>query len=335
MIIIIEVICLVILFFLSCFFSGSESALLSLGRIRTRILIEKEYKKRNALLFWQKNPSKIITTILIGNNTVVICASALASAIAIQIAEKYGINRGILISISAILVTLINLIIGEITPKIIGMKNAEKISLIVVTPLYILHKSISTFVGLFEQIASKLTHIIPSKKSSIFTKDELKTIIQISKEENIITDAQQKMMYRIFEFTEKIVSEVMVPREHIVAININTSIEEIVDIMIEEGFSRFPVYKDNLDNIVGVIYSKDLLNVWKDKELLIIHDIIRPPLFINYKWKIHEVLKEFQKGRTHLAIVTNDDNKVVGVITIEDLLEEIVGEIYDEYDVRI
>lgn len=334
---IVEIAILVVLYCLSACFSGGEAALITLGKLKTRKLIEKYPRKEKAFSVWLEHPNKIITTILIGNNTVNIFASALASLIAVRVAEIVHIGRGLTVSLTAVIVTITIIMFGEVTPKIFAIRNPEKISLLVIGPFVLLNKSISTFVGIFDRFARIIIKFFggnPEKKNPTITEEEIKIAVQLGKDEGVLTDSEKKMIHSIFEFGDTVVKEVMVPRIDMICISINDSLDRILAVTVEEGFTRLPVYKDNLDNIIGILYVKDLLNLLRDKELIIIQDIIRQPYFVPENKKVTELLKEFKKGKLHMAIIVDEYGGTSGLVTLENLIEEIVGEIRDEYDLE-
>lgn len=317
--------------------SATETSLIALNRVKIKFLIEKYPSKSKSLSLWLNDPNRILTTIIIVVNISIIGASTVAALISAKIAEIYNLNKWIIGSISGILVTIIMIMIGEIVPKIFAIRNAERIALLIVNPLSIIDDAIFPFAKFITNIANniiKFSGADPVKKIPLVTLEEIKSLVHIGAEEGVIHKEEKEMMHSIFDFGDTVVKEVMVKREDMVCININYSINRILEIVVEEGFSRLPVYKENLDNIVGILYAKDLLSVWKNRKLVIIQDIIREPYFVNENKKVNEILKEFQNGKIHLTIVLDTYGKVVGLVTLEDILEEIVGEIKDEYDIE-
>ena len=338
----------ILIFLIQCFFllgffvldillSATETSLISLSRARIKSLIEKYPSKAKSFSLWLNDPNRMLTTMIVGVNIAIIGTSTIAALLSAKIAKIYNLNEWIIGLISGILVTIAMILIGEIVPKVFAIRNAEKISLLVINPLDRLDNAIFPFAKFLTYIANNIIKFFggnPVKNIPLVTAEEIKTMIHIGAEEGIIHKEEKEMMHSIFDFGHTVVKEVMVKQQDMVCININDSINKMLDIIVSEGFSRLPVYKDNIDNIVGVIYAKDLLNIWKNKKLIIIQDIIRDPYFVNENKKVNEILKEFQKGKIHIAIVQDDNKKTMGLVTLEDLLEEIVGEIKDEYDIE-
>ena len=318
-------ICLIILLFLSAFFSASEIALISLSRVRIRQEIEKG--KKNAIIVQNllKHPQKLIGAILIGNNIVNVLASIIAAAVAIRIFGDAGIG------IATFVMILVILIFCENTPKVFAVRN-EKFT-------FRIARHIRVIVFLLSPIATALTAVSniiikvfggkPPEKKAI-TEEEIKTMLKIGEEEGTIEKDERKMIYEVFDFDETKTKEVMVSRKNIVCIPEDKTIGDVINIVKETGFSRIPVYRNNIDNIVGMIHIKDTLELDKDVP---ISNILRPILRIKTTNNVDDVLREMQRKRTHIAVVTDENNKTVGLISMEDLIEEIVGEIADEHEI--
>lgn len=335
-----------IIFIIQCFFllgffvldillSATETSLISLNRTRIKSLIEKYPSKARYFSLWLNDPNRILTTMIVGVNIAIIGTSTIAALLSTKIAKIYNLNEWVMGSISGILVTVAMILIGEIVPKIFAIRNAEKIALLVINPLAKLDNAIFPFAKFLTYIANNIIKFFggnPVQKIPLITSEEIKTLIHIGAEEGIIHKDEKDMLHSVFDFKDTVVKEVMVPRKDMVCMDINSNINKILDIVVAEGFTRLPVYKVDLDNIVGSIHTKDLLSIWKYKKLVLIQDIIRAPYFVNENKKVNEILKEFQKGRIHMAIVLDTYGKTAGLVTLEDLLEEIVGEIKDEYD---
>ncbi len=321
-------IALIVLLILSAFFSASETALIALGKIRVRHLVAKGIKHAANIQRLVTKLDKLIATILIGNNFVNIAISAIVTAMFVYF---FGTQWGIVISTFS--VTLIVLIFGEITPKILAIRYSERIA-IFVAPL------MEVFVSVFDPLVHSFTHISnliirlcggqPPKRSPLITEEELRLMIEVGKEEGVLTDEERKMLHRIFEFGDIKVGDVMVPKAKMVAIDIKSEAEKLLDLLVEEGHSRIPVYRGCIDNIIGVIYAHDLLHLWKNKELFVLSDLVHAPYQVPSEIKVNDLLQEFQKRRIQIAIVVDKDKKTLGLVTLEDLIEEIVGEIEQE-----
>jgi putative hemolysin len=322
-----------LLFFLllmSGFFSASETALMSLSKIRLRHMLEEEVKGADRVSDLLKNPSRMLGAILVGNNIVNIAASALATSIAITV---FGPVRGI--GISTGVMTLLVLIFGEITPKSIATERSEQISLFVAKPITALMVLLTPVLSIIMFLTSLLVKMLgghPNRNQPFITEEELKTMVTVSHEEGVLEGEEKKMIYNVFEFGDSQAGEVMTPRTDMVMVEKNTPFEEIVDIFKSERFSRIPVYEETPDNIIGMLNVKDLI-FYDPKEVTFrMEDFIREPYF-TYEFKMTtELFSEMRAKHVTIAIVLDEYGGTAGMVTLEDLVEEIVGDIQDEYD---
>ncbi len=321
-----ELVGLLILLLVSAFFSGAETAFLSCRRVRLRRLKEEGSKKAEIILKMMKEPEKVVASVAMGNNLVNVAASSIATSIAIDIFGDEGV--GIAIGVMTFLI----LIVGEITPKGIAVNNAERLSLAFARPLYVLTKTLSPLATASSAISRVLIRLSGGKmtKNPMVTEEEIKTYLTMAEEEGGLEEEEKERIYRVFDFSETIVREVMIPRTDMACLEVNSSLEEARELALKTGFSRLPVYEETVDHIVGILYAKDLL---KHHTTLNLNEILRKPYFIPETKKVNELLKEMQQKKVHLAIVVDEYGGTAGIATIEDLLEEIVGEIFDEYDV--
>jgi putative hemolysin len=177
----------------------------------------------------------------------------------------------------------------------------------------------------------KVLRIEHPKRSPLITEEELRLMIEVGKEEGVLTDEERKMLHRIFEFGDIKIKDVMIPREKIVAVDINSASEEVLDMFAEEGHARLPVYRGTIDDIVGIIYARDLLYILRDKTLFVLHDLVHEPYYVSANLRVNELLRRFQIEKIQIAIVVDENRKTLGIVTLEDLIEEIVGEIEEEY----
>lgn len=328
---------LAVLLFLSGFFSASETALTALGKIKIRTLLEREGEKAKGIILWARDPNRFLATILVGNNIVNIGASILAAFLAMRIFGD-GLTAGIAWGVTGIM-TLIILIFGELTPKTFARDNAEKIALKTIGSLRILSFVLSPFIRVFLFISRVIIRIFGGKVrevSPFMTAEEIKTLIGIGEEEGVLEEEEKEMIESIFEFGDTKVLEVMIPRTEMVCIGVNTKLEDILLLIAKAGHSRIPVYEGRIDNIVGLLYIKDLLKFWGEHQgkELILKDFMRQPYFVPETKMVNELLRDFQRNRIHMAIVVDEYGGTAGLVTMEDLIEEIVGEIEDEYDTR-
>jgi len=314
---------------LSGFFSGSETALTSLGELKVRHLIEED-KKFKRLKLWVEHPNKVLNTILIGNNIVNILGSVLATDFS---AKFFGDSR--IAAVTGVM-TLLVLFFGEITPKTFAKHNAELLAPYVIRilrfPYFIFYPFSFGINKLVKGIIILSGGKLDRNKSKI-TEDELEFYITESEKEGILENGKSRMLQNIFDISEIYVKEVMVPRTDMVAIDIADPIDSYMEKILASEFSRIPVYEETIDKIIGILYVKDLLRfVNKDKEEFDLRKVIRKPYFIPETKKIDSMMGEFQKTRNHMAIIIDEYGGVDGIVTLEDILEEIVGEIWDEYD---
>jgi len=319
---------LFILAFISFFFSASETAIIGLSKIRLRHMIAQGVRRAQSIQRLVTKLDKFIAAILIGNDFVNISISAILTAIFVYLlGYRWGVFTSTLIS------TFFVLIICEITPKILATKHTEKIALLTAPVMELFIKIFRPVIFIFTFISNlilKILGIETSKRSPLITEEELRLMIEIGKEEGVLTDEERKMLHRIFEFGDTKIGEVMIPKEKIIAVNINSNAQELIDKVIEEGYARLPVYKESIDNIVGIIYSQNLLYLRKEEGLFVVHDLIFPVHYTSPSTKVSELLRKFQADRIQIAIVTDEQNRTLGLVTLEDLLEEIVGEIEEE-----
>jgi len=323
--------------FLMIFFAGSETALTSLHRIRIKRLVAEESRVAQGFSLWLQDPNWLLTTILIGNAVAVIFASILATSVAIDFSFLYGWSQKLVVGYATAIVTVLVLAFGEVTPKTYARENAEKISILCIWPLIWVAKSFSPVIRMIVFPANFLIRVIGGKglrDIPLFTAREIGTLIEVGAKEGALEDEEKKMIQSSLEFGDTIVREVMVPRIDMQCVDIEDEREEIFKKITKIAHSRIPVYKGNVDNIIGIIYAKDLLIARRNRELIIIEDLMRQVYFVPETKKISELLEEFRKGKMHLAIAVDEYGVTTGLVTIEDLVEEITGEILDEYDVE-
>ncbi len=320
---------LIILLLLSGFFSGSETAFMAVNRVKIKDMANEGDLKAQNVEELLKNETRLLTTILIGNNLVNIASSAIATAIAI---ELFG-NKGV--GIATGVVTFLILVFGEITPKSLGNKKAIKFSRFVSSYLLLLEKLLSPVIKVFTVLIERFIGESNLIKSAFLSEEEIRRFVNVSEEEGVIKEIESEMIHSIFDFDDTLVREIMVPRIDIVCISKEATIEEIVEVAVENGHSRIPVYENNIDDIGGLIYVKDLLNlILKDDKEYTLEDFIKPIYFIPETKPINQLLAEMKRRKEHMAIVLDEYGGTSGLITIEDLLEEIVGDIQDEYDLE-
>ncbi|MCD6232540.1 HlyC/CorC family transporter [Candidatus Aerophobetes bacterium] len=320
---------------LSAFFSGAEIALSSLDKITLKKLVKENKKEGQWVQALLRKPSSWLITVLIGNNLVNIAAASLATLFAAKIV---GGTPGKIVGIVTGIMTFIILIFGEIIPKRYCQQHALPISLKIAKPIYFLSVFFSPLVKVLTLLTQGILKVSGSKevkKNHLITEKEIHTLIDIGAEEGILEKKEEEMAHSALEFDETQAKEIMVPRTKVVCIEEEENLYTLLELIKKVGYSRIPVYRKTIDNIVGIAYAKDLLNFFSkiDKSLKV-KQIMHPPIFVPYTTHLSELFRKLQKEKTHLAIIVDEYGGVAGIITIEDLLEEIVGEIEDEYDLK-
>ena len=324
---------LVLLFATGAFFSGIETALISLNRSKTKLLIRDNPKKEKHISIWLDHPNDVLSTLLIGINAVAVASATLSATMADEISMHFGLNKALLTALSGIIVTFVIIVFGEIVPKIYAIHNAEKTIKHTIVPLYYFHKLIHPFTRFFTKIGVRVIKLFGGKADEdtpMITREEIKSMVKLGDEEGILKSDESAMLKNVFKFNEKVVKEAMIPIASTFCVNINENVNQILRATAEEGHTRMPVYKDDKLNIVGIIHGKDLINLWLNKKLFVLQDLMRAPYFVNENKKIADLLTQFKNGKIHMAIVKNNEGTVTGMITLEDVLEEIVGDINNE-----
>jgi putative hemolysin len=320
---------LIILLGLSSFFSASETALMALSRLRVRHMLEQKIKGAGLVYVLLQNPNKLLSAILVGNNAINIGASAIATSLAL----KFFPDKGVLIS--TVTMTLLVLIFGEITPKSIAARNSEKVSLKIAKPISFIVNLLGPVVTILTRVTNIFIKLLGGKidkEKPFITEEELKTIVDVSHEEGVLEVEEKQMIQNVFEFGDLLIKDVMIQRTDIVAIEADLSYNKTIEIIKLEQFSRYPVYKSKIDDIVGILNVKDIVFVENIKEDFNITEYMRKPYFTFEFNRLTELFKEMKKTRNHMAIVLDEYGGTAGIVTIEDLIEEIVGDIKDEYD---
>jgi len=324
---IIQGIILVVLLGLSAFFSSAETSLTTINPIKVRALIEKGNKRALKLQKVTEQHGKMLSTILIGNNIVNISASSLATTMAISLWGNYavGIATGIL--------TLLVLLFGEILPKNMAMIKTEALALFYAPIIYALMWILTPVIFIVDHIAGffmKLLHIDPDKKN-LMTETELRTYVDVSHEDGVIESEEKEIINNLFDFSDSVAKDIMIPRIDMVTIEENAGYDELMAVFRECMYTRIPVYKEDRDNIIGLVNIKDFILV-NDIETFRVADIIRDAYYTYEFKKTADLLMEMKETTNNVAFVLSEYGACVGMITLEDLLEEIVGEIRDEYD---
>lgn len=318
---------IVVLLLLSAFFSSAETSITTVNKIRIMTLAEEGNRRAQKLLKVTANPGKMLGAILIGNNIVNLSASSLMTTVAMHMFGSVGI------SVCTGLLTLAILIFGEISPKTLASNYPERLALAYADVVYILMIVMTPLVFLtntFSHLVLKLLHADGGKQKNVITESELRTYVDVSHKGGEIEQEEKEMINNVFDLGDMQAKDIMVPRVDMISIDINASLQDILNIYREEKFTRYPVYQDSADNVIGVLNVKDLLLC--NPQEFCLKDQIREPYF-TYEFKsTAELLDEMRKDSINFTIVLDEYGATVGLITLEDLLEEIVGEIRDEYD---
>lgn len=323
---VIQLIILAILIFLSAFFSSAETALSTVNRVRMRALEDEGNKKAAKVNKILDRYSKMISAILIGNNIVNLSASSLATTLAMRISFPVGIATGIL--------TIVVLLGGEIVPKTWAILYSEKLSLLYSGIIYGLMNLLTPVIFIVDKIANfilRMMRVDPNKKANPMTETELKTYVDVSHEDGVIESEEREIIYNVFDFSDALAKDIMIPRINMVTVDVEDSYDEVMNVFRESMYTRLPVYQDDKDNIIGLINIKDFI-LAENRSAFNIKDILREAHYTYEFKKIADLMYEMREKTLNVAFVLNEYGATVGMITLEDLLEEIVGEIRDEYD---
>lgn len=323
---VIQLVFLFIMILLSAFFSSAETALSTVNRVRMRSLEEEGNKRAARVNKILENYSKMLSSILIGNNIVNLSASALATTLAMRVNLAVGIATGIL--------TFVILLFGEITPKTWAMVYSEKIALAYSGIIYRLMQLLTPVIFAVDKLAGgilRLLRIDPKKRMNTMTESELRTYVDVSHEDGVIESEEREMIYNVFDFSDALAKDIMIPRINMVTVSLDASYDKVMSVFREHMYTRLPVYQDDKDNIIGLINIKDFI-LTEDRESFQVQNILRDAHYTYEYKKVADLLYEMRETTKSVTFVLSEYGATVGMITLEDLLEEIVGEIRDEYD---
>ena len=322
-----QLVVLGVLLVLSAFFSGSETALMSIDRLRVKYLARKGRAGAARLEALLDRPDRLLSAILVGNNCVNIAASVFATALCLELFGEHGELLTLLI------LTPLLLIFGEIGPKVYAAKYPEKLSFIVMTPIGVIMWLLTPVTWLVGGVASLLTRLLRGEEQrALISEDELRSFIEFGEHAGVVAKEKRKMLHGVFDLGEIRVRDVMVPRTEVVGIEADTPFADVVKLVATTRHSRFPVYEGALDRVVGVIHSKEILDYLDRADDFSLRRLARPPLFVPEAKPIETLLQTFRRRHLHLAMVVDEYGGVEGIVTLEDIVEVIVGEIQDEYD---
>jgi putative hemolysin len=327
---------IIILFILSAFWSGSETALTSLSKHRIKKLIALNKNLSVPLGQWLKSPYYLLTLLLIGNTITNLVLSSMSTFFALH--AFTALPRELLEFLTWLTVTALLIVFGEVTPKLYARRNAEKITLLV---LPLLSRMVNIFTPVTVPLAKAVKlffprlNLTPVSRLSYLSLEEVRALIDEANSKGILASETSRMLDRAASIGELDISKIMTPADKIEFVSISKDEDRFLDMLVETGMSRVPVFNPEIKKFVGFVHIKDLLWAWKRNEGHFSSDLIRPPYFIKKNKKVYDLLKEFKSGKTHMAFVQDELGNLVGLVTLEDVLEELLGEILDEYDVKM
>ncbi|EPZ37864.1 hypothetical protein C289_2152 [Anoxybacillus ayderensis] len=319
---------LIALILLSAFFSASETAFSSVNKIRLKNYVDEKRRGSKKALYITENFDKALSTILVGNNIVNIAAASISAKVA---TDLFGGNTGLVIS--TVGMTILILIFGEVLPKSLAKEHAESFSLLISDVLYMLIQlftPVTALLVMLKKLVSKFVGHQPDTPS--VTEEEIKVMVNLSEEEGVIDNKEKELVHRSLDFNDILVGEIFTPRIDMVAVEVNQPVEEIRDIFLHERYSRVPVYEGDIDNVIGILSESDFFSQLVQGKEVNVRALLRTPLFVVESMRISTLLPELQKSKVHMAIVIDEFGGTSGLITLEDILEQIVGEIWDEHD---
>jgi gliding motility-associated protein GldE len=321
---------------LSAFFSGSETAFFALSKADLERFKNSSNTSELRVATLMSQSRQLLVTILVGNTIVNITTASLAALLTTKIATYYHINHDVAIFLDIVIVTLVILITSEIIPKVVAVRNPKTYSKIASLPLQVLHYTFFPITIFLTKLSKTIQQLLGlSHDKTRLSEDELKTLVVLGEEEGQLQADEKEMIHSIFEFSETTVKEIMVPRTDMVCVEVNATLNDVLTVINQNLLSRIPVYEDRIDNIIGILYVKDLLPLLRNdnrKKNFNLRKLVREAYFVPEQKKIDDLLRHFQKERIHMALVVDEYGGIAGLVTLEDVIEEIVGEIQDEYD---
>ena len=339
--VLLEIVIIVGLVLVNGFFAAAEISLVSARRARLRAAANRGDANAKRVLQLQEDPGKFLATVQVAITLVGMLAGVLGGATVIEELETRlaapisGVTKTIAIALVALSISFLSLLFGELLPKMLALYHPERFAMQVARPVQLFYLATLPVVKLLTASSRAILKLFGFKeeaKAPMVTEEEIKLLVSEGSRLGIFEKMEEVMIHSIFQFTDTPVKKAMTPRTDIVAIEISTPREKLLQFVAEEGYSRVPVFKGDFDHIVGIIHTKDIINLLLNAELVILEDILRSPYFVPETKKVRELLSDFQRKQIHMAIVLDEYGGTAGLITLEDIIEEIVGEIQDEYD---
>jgi putative hemolysin len=332
-----QVVLLVVLLVLSGAMSGSETALTALGEWKIRQLREDGQDPSGVFALLERQPTRFITTLLIGNNLVNVAATALVTQMTIQLSRQYGFSESLAVGYATGVMTLLILVFGEITPKSIAVHNTVGFSRAVIRPVYWLSVVLYPIGRGFAYLTTRVLRALRLERTGdpLITENELRLMLRSAEEHGVIEQSEQEMIKGIIDLEETVVREVMTPRVDVVAVPEHASLQEMLALVTEHGYSRLPVFGESIDDVRGIAYARDLLPFLGRPEVLdqtTVRDLMQPPQYVPETLSILSLMRDMRIRKNHMAVVVDEFGGTSGVVTLEDIIEEITGEIYDETD---
>ena len=329
-----EYILIIFLLIGSAFFSGTEIAYTSLSKLKIKKEGEKQAPTEKLVSFIYNRYDFALSTVLVGNNLVNIAATSVATVLAVKLTKSLPISDTTASSIVTVLMTVLILIFGEITPKMVARRISESFAKMAAYPLLVLMILFFPIVLLTTGIVALLSNIWKKKDDQevTITEEELENLLDTAEEEGVIDENATELLQSALEFTDLDAGDILTPRIDVVGFEINDSIDDILSVITETQFSRYPVYERTVDHVVGILYVKHLLRELTDDKEVSLQDLLLEPVFIPKSMHLHEIMNEFRSHRTHMVVVADEYGGIEGIVTMEDVLEELVGEIWDEND---
>ena len=329
-----EYILIALLLLGSAFFSGTEIAYTSLSKLKVKKEDEQQTPTEKLVGFIYKNYDFALSTVLVGNNLVNIAATSVATVLAVNLAASMAITGEVASSIVTVVMTVVILIVGEITPKMVARRISEPFAKMAAYPLLVLMIAFSP-VELITSFIVKLLSFLWRRKADkdiTITEEELENLLDTAEDEGVIDENETELLQSALEFTDLDAGDILTPRIDVVGFEIGDSIEQILSVISESQFSRYPVYERTVDHVVGILYVKHLLKELAKNKTVSLQELLLEPVFIPKSMHLHEIMNEFRSHQTHMVVVADEYGGIEGIVTMEDVLEELVGEIWDEND---